>query len=102
MLPSASVGTPLHRAGRYRQERTALSTLRSGEEPALSRIKGLCTRPSVPMMKLTLIFELKSGVSSNGFGVAKGSGACAASQPVRAVVCGTAAKRESRIADVHT
>jgi len=102
MLPSASVGTPLHMAGRYRQERTAFSTLRSGDEPALSRIRGLCTLPSVPMMKLTLIVALKSGVSSKGFGVASGSGDDAASHRARVVARGMAAKRESRRADVHT
>jgi hypothetical protein len=55
ILPSVSVGTPLQVAGRNLQLRTARKTLRSAIAPALSRIRGLLTRPSVPMMKLTLI-----------------------------------------------
>ena len=54
ILPSASVGTPLQVAGRYRQARTVCRTLRSPTRPTLCRIRGLCTRPSAPTIKLTL------------------------------------------------
>jgi hypothetical protein len=68
VLPSVSVGTPLQVAGRNFQLRTTRKTLRSAIAPALSRIRGPLTCPSVPMMKLTLI-RLRS------LGVKSGSGA---------------------------
>src|ERR1700680_2804532 len=74
---------------------------RSSAGPALSRMRAECTRPSVPIMKLTLTLVLGSAISSNGFGVAKGSGGCEASQFVAAVACSIAANLESRSAEAH-
>lgn len=75
--------------------------VRSSLGPALSRMRGECTRPSVPMMKLTRTFELGSAMSSSGFGVAKGSGGSEASQLAPAV-CNMAANSESCSAEAHT
>jgi hypothetical protein len=75
---------------------------RSSLAPALSRMSGECTRPSVPMMKLTLTRVLGSAISSNGFGVAKGSGGAEASQSVVAAACSMAANFESRSGETHT
>jgi len=75
--------------------------VRSSDGPALSRMRGECTRPSVPMMKLTLTRALNSAISSNGFGVANGSGGCEASHSVAAVACSIAANFESRNVAAH-
>ena len=75
--------------------------VRSSVGPALSRMRGECTRPSVPMMKLTRTFELGSAMSSSGFGVARGSGGSEASQLAPAV-CNIAANSESCSAQAHT
>ena len=75
--------------------------VRSSAGPALSRISGECTRPSVPMMKLTLTRVSGSIMLSSGLGVAKGSGGSEASQVVPALACTMAAKLESRSAEPH-
>src|SRR5580693_1207647 len=85
IFPSASVGTPLQVAGRYRQARTVCSTLRSPAEPALCRIRGLRTRPSAPMMKLTLTFSPASLGTIRGLGVVKACGGWVSSQRGRAL-----------------
>ena len=82
-------------AGRYRQLRTALKALPASDKPALSRMKGLCTRPSVPMIKLTLSLVSGSIRSSMGFGVAIGSGTAVSAQLVWLLECGTGENLES-------
>src|SRR5271165_3822694 len=72
--------------------------MRSSAGPKPSRIRGLCTRPSVPMMKLTVTALVEPGASSNGFGVAKASGGCAASQLARAAARAMVEKLELRTA----
>ncbi len=83
------MGTPLQVAGRYRQARTVRSTLRSPAGPPLCRIRGLCTRPSAPMMKLTLTLSPASIGTSSGSGVVNASGGWVSSQRERALECGT-------------
>jgi hypothetical protein len=102
IFPSASVGTPLQVAGRYRQARTVCSTLRSPERPALCRIRGLCTRPSAPMMKLTLTFSPASVGTSSGLGVVKACGGWVSSQRERALECGTLLNSEARVGVLKT
>src|SRR5580658_6851381 len=75
--------------------------VRSSAGPALSRIRAEWTRPSVPIMKLTLTLALESAVSSNGFGVAKGSGGREASQSLPALGRSIAANFESRSGEDH-
>jgi hypothetical protein len=70
------------------------NTALSSEDPALSRMRGLWTLPSVPMIKLTVILASASGSSINGFGVASACGGWVASQG-EWVVCGTAANSEA-------
>jgi hypothetical protein len=53
------------------------------------------------MMKLTLTLELGSAMSSSGFGVAKGSGGCEASQLLLALARIIAANFESRSGAAH-
>ena len=88
-LPSVSVGTPLHVAGRYLHVRTVCKTRRSPATPALSRISGLCTRPSVPMMKLTLTLRPFAAVVKRGSGVVSASGGSTAAHAGRELICGT-------------
>src|SRR5438309_8157952 len=89
ILPSVSVGTPLQVAGRYLQKRTVRNTLRSPVGPALSSMSGLCTRPSIPMMKLTFTFVPSFAAGSMGLGVARASGGCVSSHRERASACST-------------
>lgn len=96
IFPSASVGTPLQVAGRYRHVRTVRKTLRSPAGPALCRIRGLCTRPSAPMMKLTLTFcPAPAGISS-GSGVVSACGGLVSSHRARALTCGTSLNSAAR------
>ncbi len=88
-LPSVSVGTPLHVAGRYLHVRTVCRTRRSPASPALSSISGLCTRPSVPMMKLTLTLRPFAAVVKSGSGVVSACGGSTAAQAGRELICGT-------------
>ncbi len=53
------------------------------------------------MMKLTLTLALGSAISSNGFGVASGSGGAEASQFMLAVACNIAANFESCSAEAQ-
>lgn len=102
IFPSASVGTPLQVAGRYRQPRTVCNTLRSPAGPALCRIRGLRTRPSAPMMKLTLTLRPASTGASNGSGVVKACGGCVSSQRERALVCGMLLNSAARVGVLNT
>ena len=70
-------------------------TARMSWFPALCKISGLCTRPSVPTIKLTWIFTSGSTLSRMGFGVVSASGACVFSQRLLVVVWGTSANSES-------
>src|ERR1700733_10733877 len=73
----------------------------SSAGPALSRISGECTRPSVPMIKLTLTLVSESMMLISGFGVASSSGGSEASQVIPALACSMAAKLESRSVEPH-
>jgi len=68
-------------AGRYFHVRTVRRTLRSRVVPALSRIRGLCTRPSVPMIKLTFTFALATLRIISGAGVVRAWGGWTSPQP---------------------
>src|ERR1700730_18010610 len=96
ILPSVSVGTPLQVAGRYLQKRTVRKTLRSPVGPALSSMSGLCTRPSIPMMKLTFTFVPSLAAGRRGLGVARASGGCVSSHRERASACCTSLNCELR------
>jgi len=96
IFPSASVGTPLQVAGRYRQVRTVRSTLRSPAGPALCRIRGLCTRPSAPTMKLTFTFDPAPAGTSRGSGVVSACGGRVSSQRERALTCGMSLNSAAR------
>src|ERR1700675_527709 len=89
IFPSASVGTPLQVAGRYRQVRTVRRMLRSPACPALCRISGLCTRPSVPTMKLTFTIVPVPAATRMGSGVVSACGSRVSSQRALALTCGT-------------
>src|ERR1700691_263968 len=102
IFPFASVGTPVQGPGRYRQAPTGCSTLRSPAGPALCRIRGLCTRPSAPMMKLTLTLIPASVGTSSGLGVVKACGGWVSSQRERALECGTLLNSEARVGALKT
>ena len=97
ILPSVSVGTPLQVAGRYLQVRTVSRTWRSPASPALSRMSGLCTRPSVPMMKLTLTFLPWADGVKSGSGVVRASGGRTSSQSGRELMWRTSTNCEARV-----
>lgn len=84
-FPSISVGIPSQVAGRYLQLRTTESTSRSPDRPALSKINGLCTRPSVPIIKLTFTRCPYAGITSRGVGVVKACGSCTSWHTARAL-----------------
>src|ERR1700746_3067358 len=96
-LPSVSVGTPLHVAGRYLQVRTVCNTRRSPATPALSRMSGLCTRPSVPMMKLTFTLRPFAALLKRGSGVVSACGACTSAHAGTELTCGTSTYCDARL-----
>ena len=102
ILPSISVGTPLQVAGRYLQVRTVCNTRRSPAMPALSRISGLCTRPSVPMMKLTLTLWPCAAEVNSGSGVVRASGGWTSSQAGRELTWVTSTNWEARASVLDT
>jgi hypothetical protein len=65
-------------------------------------MRGLCTWPSVPMMKLITILAPSFPLASSGAGVASGSGAAVFSQVVRGSVLVMEEKRASRKVEAQT